>query len=90
MENMNSKQEKTKKKRKMRWKYIIVIVSYIISSIYIGITAYRFYVLGDHLVAMAVPIDLLFVINTQIHMLALIIVFVCNKLYKLLLKWAEN
>ena len=74
---------------KFRIAFLIVIGLYILSSIYFGISAYQYHT-SEHPPLIAIGYDTLFIINTQIHIAIFIVVIVCNKLYKILIKWVEK
>ena len=76
------------KKLKVSQACLIVIGLYVLSSILLGFSAYRYHT-SENPPLMAVGYDDLFWANTQIHIVILIIVLVSGMLFKLLLKMTE-
>lgn len=74
---------------KFRLVCLIVIGLYILTSICLGISAYRYHT-SEHPPLMAVGYDDLFWVNTQIHVVVFLIVIVCGKLYRMLQKWTDK
>ena len=74
---------------KFRLICLIVIGLYILTSICLGISAYRYHT-SEHPPLMAVGYDDLFWVNTQIHVVVFLIVIVCGKLYRILQKWTDK
>ena len=74
---------------KFRLICLIVIGLYILTSICLGISAYRYHT-SEHPPLIAVGYDDLFWVNTQIHVVVFLIVIVCGKLYRILQKWTDK
>ena len=74
---------------KFRVMCLIVIGLYILTSICLGISAYRYHT-SEHPPLMAVGYDDLFWVNTQLHIVVFIMVFAFGKLCRMLNNWVDK
>ena len=74
---------------KLRLACLIVIGLYVLSSILLGISAYRYHT-SENPPLMAVGYDDLFWANTQIHIVVFVILFAFGKLCRLLNNWVDK